>query len=110
MLRRMRLLMLLSGFCVLASCGKDDKRDDSVLNVPDITGKYWYYNQWRGDKDSYLKDDVLEVLKFEKNGELIVLDLSGRKENVVGKWRSSGNEIDLMYNGRDSVIDRKSVV
>lgn len=104
MLRRMRLLMLLSGFCVLASCGKDDKRDDSVLNVPDITGKYWYYNQWRGDKDSYLKDDVLEVLKFEKNGELIVLDLSGRKENVVGKWRSSGNEIDLMYNGRDSVI------
>lgn len=104
MLRIVRLLVLLSGFCALVSCGKDEKKDDSTLNVADITGKFWYHNQWRGDKDSYLKDDVLEVLKFEKNGELIVMDFGGRKEYVAGKWRSAGNEIDLLYDGRDSAV------
>lgn len=104
MRRMVRSLLMVSGFCMLLSCNKGDDRDDTIMNMSDLTGKYWYYNNWRGDKDSYLKDDVLEVLKFEKNGQLISMDFGGRIETVAGNWTSSGNEIRLNYNDRDSLI------
>lgn len=104
MRRIVKSLLVVSGFCVLFSCKDDNDRDDTILNMPDLTGKYWYYNQWRGDKDSYLKEDVLEVLKFEKNGELVSMDFGGRKTTVAGKWTSSGKEINLDYNSGDPVV------
>lgn len=85
MRRIVKSLLVVSGFCVLFSCKDDNDRDDTILNMSDLTGKYWYYNQWRGDKDSYLKEDVLEVLKFEKNGELVSMDFGGTENYGSGK-------------------------
>lgn len=104
MVRFVRFLLVMSVFFFFLSCSKDDERDDSVLEMSRITGKFWYYNQWRGDKDSYVKDDVLEVVKFEKNGELVVMDFGSRKEEVAGKWTSAGHSIELRYSDRDSVV------
>lgn len=104
MLRIVRFLLVIGVFFMFLSCDKDEKRDDSMLDMSRITGKFWYYNQWRGDKDNYVKDDVLEVLKFEKNGELVVMDFGGKKEEVAGRWTSFGNGIKLSYDDRDSVV------
>lgn len=81
---------------LLAACGKDD-RDDTVLNMNDLSGKFWYNNLWLGDPYSYVKNDVLEVVKFEKNGVLSVMDYGGRTERAAGKWVNRSNEITLEY-------------
>lgn len=103
--RDMKINALLLGGIIgymLVSC-KDDDRDDTVFEVPSLTGKYWYSNRWKGDKDSYEKNDVLEVLKFERNGELVEVDFGGRNESVAGTWSNSrGNEIKLNYTAKES--------
>lgn len=90
------LLLFLSVF-TLSAC-KDDNHDDTVLNMNDIAGKFWYNNRWVGDKESYTKEDVLQVLKFEKDGKLIAFDFSGRVEQNIGEWTNKNNEVTLKYN------------
>lgn len=93
----LKLLFLLGVVVIIGAC-KDDGRDDTVLNMSDITGKLWYNNRWVGDKYSTAKEDILQVLKFEKNGKLISMDYSGRVESNVGEWTNKGNEITLTCN------------
>lgn len=103
MRRTLNFLPLVCGLVLLVACGKED-RDDTVLNTSDLTGKFWYNNRWLGDPYSYVKEDVLQVIKFEKNGVLSLLDFGGRTESVGGAWTSKNNEIALKYNnGKNEV-------
>lgn len=95
---------IIFGLSSLLMACENDERDDTILNMSDLTGKYWFYNQWRGDRDSYEKNDVLEVVKFEKNGELVEVNFGGRNENTVGTWTSVKNEIDLNYTNREAEV------
>lgn len=104
----MKIFRLLSVVCLsvfIFSCSKDG-RDDTVVNMSDLTGKFWYNNRWAGDKYAYTKDDVLQVVKFEKNGVLSVMDFGGRVERTAGTWTSKNNSITQYYtNGGEEVWD-----
>lgn len=104
-MRMFRLLLVMCLLMPLVSC-KDDKHDDTVVNMPDLTGKFWYNNRWAGDKYAYDKDDVLQVVKFEKNGVLSFMDFSGRMERTAGTWTLKNNAVTLSYtDGREDVWD-----
>lgn len=91
-------------FSVLSGCKDDDDRDDTVLDVHLLTGKYWFYNAWLGDPYGMTRNDVLQVLRLEKGGVLKTLDYGGRQENSVGKWESEGNTIKLIYSDAEPDI------
>lgn len=86
------------------ACDDGDDRDDSILNMSDLTGKDWYYNAWLGEKYSYGEADLLEVVRFEKGGVLKLMDFSGRTEVKTGEWKSEGNKINLYYEGKEPVV------
>ena len=45
-----KLLLGVGWACVLYACSDDDGKDDTIMNMSELTGKYWYYNAWLGDK------------------------------------------------------------
>lgn len=102
----LKLLLIIYCLGFMASCKSDGGDDDTMVEMSDLTGIYWYNNRWLGDKYSYDKEDLLQVLKFEKNGTLAVMDYGGRKESVVGNWSNNKNEIVLTYkNGTTELWD-----
>lgn len=96
---------LLAGICLVCMMGgcSDDGRDDTVLDMSNLTGKDWYYNAWLGEKYSFGSRDLLEVVRFERGGTLKNIDFSGRREYVVGKWTADGNRIEMRYDQGDAV-------
>ena len=63
-----KLLLGVGWACVLYACSDDDGKDDTIMNMSELTGKYWYYNAWLGDKYGMGQSDLLEVIRFEKGG------------------------------------------
>ena len=61
-----KLLLGVGWACVLYACSDDDGKDDTIMNMSELTGKYWYYNAWLGDKYGMGQSDLLEVIRFEK--------------------------------------------
>lgn len=96
-----KLLLGLCCFGFLIACKDDESRDDTVLDVTLLTGKYWFYNAWLGDPYGMTRNDLLQVVRFEKGGVLKMLDFGGRKEQVVGKWESEGNTMTLKYDAAE---------
>ena len=94
----LKLLLVLGCVVSLAACKDSGNGDDSVLDMNQLTGKFWYNNRWVGDKESYVKEDVLQVMKFEKSGKLFAMDYSGRVVSEIGDWTAKNNEITLAYN------------
>ena len=43
-----KLLLGVGWACVLYACSDDDGKDDTIMNMSELTGKYWYYNAWLG--------------------------------------------------------------
>lgn len=84
---------------MLGACGSGGGEDDAEMNMSALTGKWWYYNAWLGSQYKYdmNKQDLLEVIRFEKGGALKVMEYGGRREQVVGTWTSGDNEITLNY-------------
>ena len=64
-----KLLLGVGWACVLYACSDDDGKDDTIMNMSELTGKYWYYNAWLGDKYGMGQSDLLEVIRFEKGGD-----------------------------------------
>jgi len=72
-----KLLLGVGWACVLYACSDDDGKDDTIMNMSELTGKYWYYNAWLGDKYGMGQSDLLEVIRFEKGGVLKMMELDG---------------------------------
>lgn len=90
------LFFLLAG--IFLACSDDDKRDDTILEIERVTGKYWYCMNWANTPNSYTTEDLVEVVKLEDNGKLWTMDFSGRVDREVGTWSNDENEITLRYN------------
>ena len=86
----MRILGAFMTLLILGACSDSDDKE-FVLNRNDLTGKNWYYNGWIGNKLGYRTNDVLEVIRFDNNGNLIGVEYSGLKDTVAGKWRDLEN-------------------
>ncbi len=95
-----RLVLLGAGIYLLGmmiACSDDNSRDDSVLDISLLIGKYWYYNAWQGDKYGMVGKDVLEVMRLEKGGALKMMEFGGRRETVVGQWSCEDNRLLFDY-------------
>jgi len=88
---------------VLGACGDDDKRDDSELEMSYLTGKDWYYNGWLGNKYEYVQNDLLQVMRLERDNTWKTIDYSGRRVMESGYWEQRGNSIVLKQGEKEDV-------
>lgn len=103
-MRIWHLLPFLLCLGAVFSCSDDDHNDEDVLDMGKLTGKYWYYNKWQNNRESYVLDDLLDIVRFEGNGKLWEMDFSGKNERIVGTWTHKDNEIVLHYTNRPEEI------
>lgn len=95
MMKMGKLWLGLCVLCLTAACSDDDGRDDSVLEMSYLTGKDWYYNGWLGSKYEYEQNDLLQVIRFEKDNTWKTIDYNGRQKNDGGRWEQEGNTLTL---------------
>ena len=97
-MKKLGMLSLIVGSLWLGSCSDDDK--DFMLDVNRMTGVDWYYNRTTSKNYSSFSDEnVLEINRFDKSGEIKGIDLRGVIDSVAGTWRDEG-EIYLPWIGR----------
>lgn len=97
-------LIVVGLICLLNSCKDGDNRDDSILDMEYLIGKDWYYNGYAGRKEDMKSDDLLEVLRFERNNVLTTMDFGGRQENKTGSWERTGNRLTLKFFSEDPIV------
>ncbi|MFR7823349.1 MAG: hypothetical protein ACLU30_09285 [Odoribacter splanchnicus] len=99
-----KLLLGVGWACVLYACSDDDGKDDTIMNMSELTGKYWYYNAWLGDKYGMGQSDLLEVIRFEKGGVLKMMEFGGRRVHAIGTWTGGDNQITMDLDDGDSIV------
>ena len=83
-MKKLGMLGLIVGSLWLGSCSDDDK--DFMLDVNRMTGVDWYYNRTTSKNYSSFSDEnVLEINRFDKSGEIKGIDLRG-----VIEWQERG--------------------
>ena len=88
-MKKLGMFSPIVGSLWLGGCSDDDK--DFVLDVNRMTGVDWYYN--RTTSKNYLSfsdENVLEINRFDKGGEIKGIDLRGVIDSVAGTWRDEG--------------------
>lgn len=91
-MKKLGMLSLIVGSLWLGSCSDDDK--DFMLDVNRMTGVDWYYNRTTSKNYSSFSDEnVLEINRFDKSGEIKGIDLRGVIDSVAGTWRDEGENI-----------------
>ena len=91
-MKKLGMLILVVGSLWLSGCSDDDK--DFMLDINRMTGVDWYYN--RTTNKNYLSfsdENVLEINRFDKSGEIKGIDLRGVIDSVAGTWRDEGENI-----------------
>lgn len=91
-MKKLGMLSLIVGSLWLGSCSDDDK--DFMLDVNRMIGVDWYYNRTTSKNYSSFSDEnVLEINRFDKSGEIKGIDLRGVIDSVAGTWRDEGENI-----------------
>ena len=102
MMKTLKLCLAIPFLILLWSCNDGDGRDETILDMSYLIEKEWYYNAWMGDKTGVKTNDLLDVVRFNKEGVLKAIDFSGRREYNIGEWTSDGNRIEMNYNNGTS--------
>lgn len=91
------MFSLLVGSLWLGGCGDGDK--DFELNVDRMTNTDWYYNRTtKANRLSFSDENVLEINRFDRNGEIKGIDLRGAIDSVAGEWGSDeGNVLNINW-------------
>lgn len=96
----MKLYRLIFGLCcigVMLAC-KDDDNNNSLSELDKLTGKYWYINNYLGNKTAYDANDGISVIRFEGSGTLTAMEYGGRQDSLLGKWRKEDDQLILTFN------------
>lgn len=92
----------------LFSCSDNDSGDqDDQLDMSKVVNKYLYYNKWLNNKDSYSKEGLVEMIRFDNNGgsnfdgKVWQVDFGGKTETFLAKWKEQNgeNQLTLTYDG-----------
>ncbi len=103
-MKKLGMFGLILGSMWLGACSDDDK--DFVLDVSRMTNVDWYYNRaTKTNLLSFSDENVLEINRFDTNGEIKGIDLRGAVDSVAGTWHDEGMNlltIDWKNGGSDS--------
>ncbi|MDQ1769666.1 hypothetical protein GQR60_07725 [Labilibaculum sp. A4] len=111
---KLSFAILIAGSLFLTSCGSSSgggEEDVFEFKSSDLTNKYWYSSTFIDD--SYSKNDVVLVYKFNGGGDLYKQEFSGRRDVKVGSW-SLGDDNTLVIddetiiNSQEWKIDKSS--
>lgn len=75
-------------------CSDDDK--DFLLAEEQLTGRDWFYNACR-DRWDYSSNDVMEVLYFSANHDLVEKEFAGRQTTRRGTWSADENKLTVNW-------------
>ena len=91
-MKKLGMLSLIVGSLWLGACSDDDK--DFMLDVNRMTGVDCYYNTTTSKNYlSFSDENVLEINRFDKSGEIKGIDLRGVIDSVAGVWRDEGENV-----------------
>ncbi|PKQ69188.1 hypothetical protein BZG01_02460 [Labilibaculum manganireducens] len=111
---KLSFAILIAGSLFLTSCGSSSgggEEDVFEFKSSDLTNKYWYSSTFIDD--SYSKNDIVLVYKFNGGGDLYKQEFSGRRDVKVGSW-SLGDDNTLIIddetiiNSQEWKIDKSS--
>lgn len=88
-MKKLGMLGVIAAGMILGGCSDDDK--EFQLDTNRMTGVDWYYNGGlSNNRLSFTDGNVLEINRFDKNGEIKGLDLRGQIDTVFGTWSEDG--------------------
>ena len=96
MMRKLLILGAVAGLGLLPGCSDDD---EFRLSEDDLTRKDWYYNNSRDQFGYGIEKDVVEVLYFSANHDVMEKEFAGRQTTRRGTW--SADENNLIMNWED---------
>jgi len=91
---KLSIAVTILGSLTFFSCGSSgggDSEEVFEFKSSDLTNRYWYANPYLSKEYNY--DDALIVYRFEGGGVLKKQDFSGRRDELVGSWSLSDNEL-----------------
>ena len=92
-MKKLGMLSLIVGSLWLGSCSDDDK--DFMLDVNRMTSVDWYYNRTTSKNYSSFSDEnVLEINRFDKSGEIKGVDLRGVIDSCRGLEEWECRDVD----------------
>ena len=94
MMRKLLILGAVAGLGLLPGCSDDD---EFRLSEDDLTRKDWYYNNSRDQFGYGIEKDVVEVLYFNTNHDLVEKEFAGRQETGRGTWSIEGNNLRIAW-------------
>ena len=95
-MKKLGMLGLIVGSLWLGSCSDDDK--DFMLDVNRMTGVDWYYNRTTSKNYSSFSDEnVLEINRFDKSGEIKGVDLGEYTCRGLEEWECRDVDRGKLY-------------
>lgn len=88
-MKKLGMLSIIVAGMFLGGCSDDDK--EFQLDTNRMTGVDWYYNGGTsGNRLSFTDENVLDINRFDKNGEIRGLDIRGQVDTIAGVWSDKG--------------------
>ncbi len=88
-MKKLGMLSIIVAGMFLGGCSDDDK--EFQLDTNRMTGVDWYYNGGTsGNRLSFTDENVLDINRFDKNGEIRGLDIRGQVDTIAGVWSDEG--------------------
>lgn len=88
-MKKLGMLSIIVAGMFLGGCSDDDK--EFQLDTNRMTGVDWYYNGGaNSNRLSFTDKKVLNINRFDKNGEIKGLDIRGQADTVAGVWSDEG--------------------
>lgn len=88
-MKKLGMLSIIMAGMFLGGCSDDDK--EFQLDTNRMTGVDWYYNGGTsGNRLSFTDENVLDINRFDKNGEIRGLDIRGQVDTIAGVWSDEG--------------------
>ncbi len=92
--KKLPFVFFLLGSLFFISCGSSSGgggEEEFEFKSSDLTNKYWYASTFIDN--SYSKNDVVIVYRFNAGGDLYKQEFSGRRDTEVGTWSLSSDNI-----------------
>lgn len=107
-MKKTGILSIIVAGMFLGSCSDDDK--EFQLDTNRMTGVDWYYNGGtNANRLSFSDENVLDINRFDENGEIKGLDPRGQADTVAGVWSDEGLNM-IAVEWKDGTTDKWTVL